>query len=160
MRRETKDKAWAASPEQIGFPVQGPASSFVLMSWGEGISPGAEPRGGSPRLVQGGCLSSNVSSKSWMARHGLGMRPWKQNGLRRQPGPFGPFPEGINHGRVILNEVREMGPFPGWRSGDPGPCPGFACNPLYNPSQLCLLWLSFKMKKLPINTSKEHTEYR
>ena len=60
MRRETKDKAWAASPEQIGFPVQGPASSFVLMSWGEGISPGAEPRGGSPRLVQGGCLSSNV----------------------------------------------------------------------------------------------------
>lgn len=43
----------------------------------------------------------------------LGMRAWKQNGLRCQPGPFGPFPEGINHGRVILNEVRAVGPFPG-----------------------------------------------
>lgn len=38
MSRETKDKAPATSLEQIGFPVQGLASSFVFMSWGEGMS--------------------------------------------------------------------------------------------------------------------------
>lgn len=113
MKRETKDKAWAASPEQIGFPVQGPASSFVLRSWGRASPPELEPRGGSPQLGQGGCLSNNVSSELRMPQHWLGMRAWKQNGLRCQPGPFGPFPEGINHDGVILNEVRAMGPFPG-----------------------------------------------
>lgn len=154
MRRETKNRARAASPEQMGFPVQGPASSFVLKSWGEGISPGARAREGTPQLGQAVCLSSNVCSKSYMLGYALGMRAWKQKELRHQPRSFGPFPEGINHGRAILNEVRGIGPFPGWRSRDPGPCPGFAPNPLCNPSQFCLLWLSFSSKKLSINTSK------
>lgn len=47
-----------------------------------------------------------------MPQDGLGMTAWE---LRSKKGsdlgqldPFGPFPEGINHGRIILNEVREI----------------------------------------------------
>lgn len=48
----------------------------------------------------------------------------------------------------------------GWRLGDPGFCPGFAPKFLYNSDQLCLSWLSFNMKELPIGAYTEPGKYR
>lgn len=46
----------------------------------------------------------------------------------------------------------------GWRLGDPGLCPGFAPNSLYNADQLGVSSLSFSIKELLINTSTEQRE--